>query len=115
MPLSQVPTLVADTLGSLLWHAGHTSTDVSLYALPSATGTARLCEIHNKTFDAAKAFVPRVDSRSLTDGAANDALLNKSFHLASYTLLSWACVLGWLARAGVRARGPARAAIAAAS
>jgi hypothetical protein len=65
--------------------ATHTNTDVSLYALTSKTEMQRLREIHSPTFDAAKALVPRIDSPSLMDGAANDAFLNKSFYLASYS------------------------------
>lgn len=65
--------------------ATHTSTDVSLYALPSDGGMVHLREIHSKTFDAAKALLPRIDSPNLADGAANDAFLSKDFYLASYT------------------------------
>jgi hypothetical protein len=45
----------------------------------------RLNDIHSENFDPAKALLPRINSPHIDDAAANDAYLNKSFYLASYT------------------------------
>ncbi|HEX7499009.1 MAG TPA: hypothetical protein VF524_01765 [Polyangia bacterium] len=63
----------------------HTVADAALFAVPVEPPMKRLTAIHSTFFDPSKALLPRVDSASIEDQAANDAYLNKSFYLASYT------------------------------
>jgi hypothetical protein len=63
----------------------HLMTDTSLYAVANPTLIQHLDDIHSKDFDPAKALLPRTNSSKIDDAAANDAFLNKSFYLASYT------------------------------
>jgi hypothetical protein len=63
----------------------HVTTDTSLFAVSGDKQVPRLIEIHSQDFDPAKAVVPRANSTAIDDVGANDAYLNKSFYIASYT------------------------------
>ena len=63
----------------------HASVDASMWSTPMEGPARRYRDIRSKTFDPAKATVPRIDSRSMIDVGANDGYLNKNFYLASYS------------------------------
>ena len=76
----------------------HTNTDMSLFAVTTDARVTRLREIRSKSFDPAKALLPRIDATSIEDVGSNDAYLNKNFYLASYTHFRLKRLDGLLAR-----------------
>ncbi len=76
----------------------HTNTDMSLFAVTTDARVTRLREIRSKTFDPAKALLPRIDAKSIEDVGSNDAYVNKSFYLPSYTPFRLKRLDGLLAR-----------------
>jgi len=76
-----VTILIASALDSGM----HASAVSDLWSVPSGARGEQYRAIHTRAFDPAKALVPRVDFPSLIDPRSNDAYLNKSFYLSSYT------------------------------
>ena len=81
---SPVPLAICLLVASGLDAGMHAATDAGTWSVPSDARIERYVQMRSKTFDPAKALLPRVDAKALIDVASNDAYLNKSFYLASY-------------------------------